>query len=112
MKKSADFKVAHDGLLLLDRDGVGQFRHEVPNNTGSDVGDRNTWPRMCGSSAVGIQAQVRQSVEQEIDRDAHLHARQMHSQADVRAMAPCDVCALLAEDVEAVGIGVAVLVPG
>src|ERR1700689_3821460 len=38
--------------------------------------------------AVGIEPQVGQAVEQEVDRRAHLQPRQVHAQADVYPVAP------------------------
>ena len=84
--------------------------HGVPNSTGSDVGDRNTCPRMCGSLPVGIEAQVGQAVEQQLERDAHLEPGEVHPEADVDAVAPRDVGLRRAEDVEAVGIRITILV--
>ena len=38
---------------------------------------------MWGSSALGIEAQLRQAIEEEIERNAHLHPGQVYSEADV-----------------------------
>ena len=82
------------------------------NSTGSDVGDRNTCPRMCGSSPSGSRRRFGQAVEQQVERDAHLEPRQMHAEADVDAVAPADVGLRPPEDVEAVRIRVALVLAG
>ena len=66
---------------------------------------------MCGSSAAGIQPQIRQAIEQQVQRHPHLQPRQMHAEADVNAVPPTDIRLDLAEDVEPVRVGEALVLP-
>ena len=43
------------------------------------VGERKTCPRMWGSLSVGVQAQVGQAVEQQVERGAHFESGQVHA---------------------------------
>src|SRR4030088_2535986 len=51
----------------------------------------------------GVEAQVREPVEDPLENDAGLHARQVHPQAHVRPEREREVLALLAVDVELLG---------
>src|SRR4029450_4294417 len=61
--------------------------------------------------AVALEARWRTAVEQEGERDAHLERGEVHPEAHVDPMAPRDVGLWRAEDVEAAGIGVTIVVP-
>ena len=98
-------QVLHRGTLLCLPDAM------LPKSTGSDVGDRNTCPRMCGSSPSGSRRRSGRRSSRRFERDAHLEPGQMHPEADVDPMAPRDVGLWRAEDVEAVGIRIPILVP-
>jgi hypothetical protein len=50
-------------------------------------------------------------VEQRGERDTHLEPGEVHAEADVHAVAEGDVLARRADDVEAVGVGIAVRFP-
>lgn len=45
-------------------------------------------PADMGIIGVGVEAEVVEAIEQQVHRDPHFHASQVHSQADVWAVAP------------------------
>ena len=70
----------------------GLKRHQPTTSkvTGNDVGDRNGWPWMCGSSSVSSVMFVSRS-RRRLHGDAGLHARQVQSHAGVLAGGERDV---------------------
>ena len=58
-----------------------------------------------------VEAQIRQPLEQRVDGDHSLHARQVHAEAKVGAAAERQVRDVLAGGIEAVRVGVARRVP-
>ena len=65
-------------------------RH-TSNSTGSDVGERNTCPRMCGSSPSGSIRRLGSRSSSRLMRRAHLEPRQVHAETDVHAVAPAEI---------------------
>ena len=67
-------------------------------------------PVMNGSGADGVEAEVREAVEQQVEDDRGLHAGQVQPEAEVRAVGEADVGSAGPVDVEAVGVVPALLV--
>ena len=81
------------------------------NSTGTDVGDRKTCPRMCGSSPSGSSRRFGSRSSKQVDGGAHFQPRQVHAQADVHAVPPAEVRLGLPVNVERVRIGIAIFLP-
>ena len=79
--------------------------HGIDQRTRSSGGLRKTRPR-AAAGCSGIEAQAREAVEHEADRRVRLEPREVHPDADVRALREGEVePGVLAAHVEAVGVG-------
>ena len=103
--------VAAEPLLREDAvTGRGPAVRPGRRGPAGESGPRNARPSIGGAGRVGVEAQVRQPVEDRVEADAQLEAREVHAEALVLAGAERHVVLHRAVEVELVGVLVARLV--